>query len=140
MPPQMMQLIDAGDVATFDGYMAQYAGEAKGLSLEMAKRLEPYGTSSVGEVLVQLRQYDLTDVAGGITAPTWIAAPDDEQFWPGQSQELFDLITDAPKVLVPFTRAEGANWHCEPKAPRVRAQRMFDWLDQVLAASGAARG
>lgn len=132
MPPPMMQLIAAGDTATFDGYMAEYTAEDKGVALEMAKRLEPYGTSSIGQVLVELQQWDLAPVAGQITAPTWIASPDDEQFWPGQSEELAGLITSAPVTLQRFTRAEGANWHCEPAAPRVRAQRMLDWLDGVL--------
>ena len=37
------------------------------------------------------------------------------------------------KELVDFTTAEGANWHCEPMAPQLRAQRVFDWLEKVLA-------
>lgn len=36
------------------------------------------------------------------------------------------------KALVHFTRAEGADFHCEPLAPGLRAQRVFDWLDTTL--------
>jgi hypothetical protein len=28
--------------------------------------------------------------------------------------------------------AEGADWHCEPKALGLRDQRVFDWLDETL--------
>jgi len=36
---------------------------------------------------------------------------------------------------VTFTAAEGADLHCEPKAPGLRAQRLFDWLDATLQPS-----
>ncbi len=133
MPPPMMQMLDAGQTEEFDAYMAEGMKQMPAIALEAAKRLEPYRTDSLAQVLIELRAWDLTDVAGQVTAPTWIAAPEDEQFWPGQSQQLFDLLTGVDrKVLVPFTAVEGANWHCEPMAPRVRAQRMLDWLDEVL--------
>ena len=61
----------------------------------------------------------------------FIADPEDEQFWPGQSQELSEALTH-PAHLAKFTRAEGANWHCEPLARALYDQRLFDWLDEVL--------
>ncbi len=129
----MLQMLDAGQAAEFDAYMAEGMKQMPGIALEAAKRLEPYRTNSLAEVIVELRKWDLTDVAGQVTAPTWISSPDDEQFWPGQSQRLFDLLTGVDnKVVVPFTAAEGANWHCEPVAPRIRAQRMLDWLGEVV--------
>jgi hypothetical protein len=35
-------------------------------------------------------------------------------------------------TLIPFTAEEGADGHCEPRAPVLRAQRIFDWLDEQL--------
>jgi hypothetical protein len=61
----------------------------------------------------------------------FIADPEDEQFWPGQSREVYEAL-DCHKTLVPFTREEGANWHCEPKARSLFDQRMFDWLATVM--------
>jgi hypothetical protein len=60
-----------------------------------------------------------------------VTDPEGEQFWPGQSQELYDALK-APKELARFTAAEGADSHCEPKATGLRAQRIFDWLDGTL--------
>ncbi len=132
LPPQLMGLLDSGDTKDFDQYVMQ--GMDADMASEISKRLEPYGLTSIAAMITELTKWDLTDVAGAITAPTWIASPDDEQFWPGQSKELYDLVTGArSRQLVPFTAEEGANWHCEPMAPRVRAVRMFDWLDGVLA-------
>lgn len=133
LPPPMLQMLDAGQMEEFDAYMAEGMKADPGIGLEAAKRLEPYRTDSLAEVLIELRKWDLTDVAGRVTAPAWISSPDDEQFWPGQSQRLFDLLTGVEdKVLARFTSEDGANWHCEPLAPRIRAQRMFDWLDETL--------
>ena len=61
----------------------------------------------------------------------FIADPEDEQFWPGQSKALSEAL-NSPSHLASFTRAEGANWHCEPLARALYDQRLFDWLDEVL--------
>jgi hypothetical protein len=71
------------------------------------------------------------EVISRITCPMLITDPEGEQFWPGQSQRLYDAL-DCPKQLVRFTAAEGADSHCEPKAPTLRNQRVLDWLDETL--------
>jgi phage/conjugal plasmid C-4 type zinc finger TraR family protein len=49
-----------------------------------------------------------------------------EQFWPGQSQGLFDLLT-GPKEMIDFgRRKDGANMHCEPMARRLVELLMLD--------------
>ena len=60
-----------------------------------------------------------------------ITDPEGEQFWPGQSQQLFNALP-GPKLLVPFTKAEGADMHCEPMGRSVLERRMYDWLDETL--------
>jgi hypothetical protein len=57
--------------------------------------------------------------------------PEGEQFWPGQSQQLFEKL-QGTKQLVAFTADEGADRHCEPLARSLLEQRMFDWLDETL--------
>jgi len=80
-----------------------------------------------------VQQYALTDaLVSQIQSPMLVADPEGEQFWPGQSQQLFQALS-SPKALILFTRAEGADLHCEPKAPGLRAQRIFDWMDATLA-------
>jgi hypothetical protein len=60
-----------------------------------------------------------------ITTPLLIADPEGEQFWPGQSQQLYDGIP-GPKELISFTAAEGEDPHCQPKANGLASQRFFD--------------
>ena len=46
----------------------------------------------------------------------------------GQGKQLFDQLT-CPKDFRLFTRAEGAEGHCEGMAPIVFWTAAFDWLD-----------
>ena len=93
--------------------------------------MRPYGMSSPFDVYRAAMQYNLKAVAGRIRCPTLITDPENESFWPGQSQGLYDMLK-CPKKLVRFTAAEGADLHCEPKDPGLRDLRVFDWLDEVL--------
>jgi hypothetical protein len=134
LPAEMIQLLDGGQKDVFDQYMQAGMQQIPAVArFEYAKRSEPYGFSSTFDLLTAVKKYDLTEVSAEIACPTLITSPENEQFWPGQSQKLYDALTSAPRTLVPFTAAEGADMHCEPLAPQLRNQRIFDWLDGVLA-------
>ncbi|MFE1886868.1 hypothetical protein [Streptomyces diastatochromogenes] len=49
----------------------------------------------------------------------------------------WDALT-GPKRLVRFTEAEGAHLHCAPMSRALFEQRVFDWLDDGLAAADEA--
>jgi hypothetical protein len=132
-PDELMELFRAGDRESFDGAIAA-APSDPALAAMAAKRMEPYGTDSMFEILSELERWDLTDVAKQIECPILITDPEGEQFWPGQSRQLYDLV-EAPKTLISFTAAEGANWHCEPMAPVLRTHRLLDWIDETLGGS-----
>ncbi len=113
----------------------EFAANDPRVAFMIAYRLRPYGTSSFAEVLKLVRDYNLEGVASQIQCPMLIADPEGEQFWPGQSRQLYDALP-GPKTLMTFTAAEGADLHCEPKALGLRAQRFFDWLDATLTSPG----
>jgi dienelactone hydrolase len=143
IPPDALQalLSASGDelkqiAAEIDQAVAAEAAKEPRLAFLLAFRLRPYGTTSYPEVLRLASEYTLRGVVDQIRCPVLIADPEGEQFWPGQSQELYDLLP-GPKTLAQFTAAEGADLHCEPKALGLRAQRFFDWLDDVLHVSGS---
>ena len=120
-----------------DQGVAAEAAQSPSLTYALAFRLRPYGTTSFAEVLRLTSAYRLGDVTAQIRCPMLIADPEGEQFWPGQSQQLYDALP-GPKTLVTFTAAEGADLHCEPKALGLRAQRFFDWLDETLDARSSS--
>ena len=78
-------------------------------------------------------KYRLGDEVKDITTPVLITDPEGEQFWPGQAQQLYDVLP-TNKRLVKFTAAEGANRHCEPMGLGIRDARIYDWLDGYLRA------
>lgn len=134
LPTSMLTHLHAGEKKQFDRNM--HIGEALSHRVKalLAFRGEPYGLESDSEsdLFSAVLEYTLGDEVKDITTPLLITDPEDEQFWPGQSQQLHDLLP-GPKEIVHFTAAEGANRHCEPLAPILRDSRIFDWLDAQLA-------
>lgn len=133
-PHSMAKLLAKGEKEKLDRNMRMGERFSKEVAATVALRFRPYGLDSTYDVLVRAEEMHLTaeDMAA-ITTPVLVTDPEDEQFWPGQARELFDGLT-AEKVLVRFTRAEGANWHCEPMGLGVRGERVFDWLDDTVPA------
>ena len=129
------QLQDPSKKDSFDKEMGWTERFSKSTRATLHFRGEPYGVAgdSPFDLYQEVLKYRLGDEVAGITTPMLITEPEDEQFWPGQSQALYDLLP-GPRDLVRFTAAEGANRHCEPMGPAVRDARVFDWLDRHLAA------
>ena len=133
LPGPLVTLLDAGDRAKFDRDMGWALKLSPATRTMMAWRMRPYGVTSPFDFFTAARQYALTDEQlAAITCPMLVTDPDNEAFWPGQSQRLYDLLK-SPKTLVRFTVEEGADLHCEPKAPGLHDLRIFDWLDETLA-------
>lgn len=109
------------------------AAKNPALKFTLASRMFPFGTTSYAEAITLAAQYNLESVVHQITTPLYIASPEGETFWPGQSEQLAAALPGV-KELVDFTAAEGADLHCEPKALALRAQRFFDWLNAQMAA------
>jgi Prolyl oligopeptidase family len=127
------QLEDPGKRDAFDREMGWTERLSKSTRATLHFRGEPYGlqTDSRYDLYQEVFKYRLGDEVARITTPLLITSPEDEQFWPGQSQELYDRLT-GPKELVAFTAHEGANRHCEPMGLGLREARLFAWLDRYL--------
>lgn len=132
LPKSLLRLLDEGKTGRFDKEMALGMKLSGATERTWQFRARPYGTTGYAETIEAVRRYTVTDVAGQITTPLLILSPEGEQFWPGQSEQLADL-TRQVSTLVRFTAAEGADQHCQPLAPALTAQRMFDWLAEKLA-------
>jgi dienelactone hydrolase len=133
LPQEMVDLLDSEDEETFNAGMAFARAEwSPAMTQEVAWRSKPYGEqASDYATFKNVENYQLGDTVKNIVAPMFISDPEDEQFWPGQSRQLFDAVVGS-KVIVPFTKAEGANMHIEPMGRSLFEQRMYDWLDETL--------
>jgi hypothetical protein len=133
LPQEMVDLLDAEDEETFNAGMAFARAEwSPAMAQEVAWRAKPYGAQpSDYATFKTVEQYQLGDLVKDIQVPMLITNPEGEQFWPGQSQQLFDALPGT-KVIVPFSKAEGADLHIEPMGRSLLEQRMYDWLDETL--------
>jgi hypothetical protein len=127
------QLADESKKKAFDQEMGWTERLSKSTRATLHFRGEPYGLESDSrwELYQEVMKYKLGDEVKDITTPVLVTNPEDEQFWPVQSQQLYDMLP-GDKQLVEFTAAEGANRHCEPMGMGIRDARIYDWLDNYL--------
>jgi alpha-beta hydrolase superfamily lysophospholipase len=93
------------------------------------------GVDSPRAFFASYLDYTLADgIAEQITCPTLVCEAATDIFFEGQPQLLFDHLT-CPKTLINFTEAEGAGAHCQVGAQRLAFARIYDWLDDTLAAA-----
>jgi Prolyl oligopeptidase family len=136
LPKSMRKQLEEGKQEQFDRNMRIGEKFSRSATALLTFRGEPYGLHDASRFRLYetVLQYRLGDEVGLIDTPLLITDPEGEQFWPGQSQQLFDRLP-GPKQLVRFSAAEGAGRHCEPLAPALRDARVFDWLDRYLTRS-----
>ena len=133
LPPVFLKLIRAGKrQAVNDGWVDFLKGATPVERFTIAKRTEIFPPSDPFDLFTTMEQYTSRNVIHQITSPTLVLSPQLEQFFPGQPKELYELLT-APKELVRFTVAEGAQYHCEPMSPQFRNETLYDWLAGVFA-------
>jgi hypothetical protein len=134
LPHVMIKLLEAGDQERFDRDIEWSLKISPSTRSLLALRMRPYGVSSPFEFFAAARDYALSDeLIGRIRTPILITDPEHEQFWPGQSQQLFGKLTGS-KAIIAFTEEEGADGHCEPAAAGLRGERVFDWLEEQIPA------
>ena len=88
------------------------------------------GVDSLYDYAVDFSRYQISPAARNISCPTFISQAEADPV-DDYAALLYEAIT-APRVLVPFTEAEGAGMHVEALARTLYDQRVFDWLDGTL--------
>jgi hypothetical protein len=133
LPELMRKQLRDGKQGAFDREMHLAELFQPATTTTLTFRGKPYGLHNGSRFALyeKVAQYHLGDEIQKITTPLLITDPEDEQFWPGQSEQLYDRLP-GPKELVKFTAQEGANRHCEPMARSLREARIFDWLEGYL--------
>ncbi|PPG33632.1 dipeptidyl aminopeptidase [Pseudoclavibacter sp. RFBG4] len=131
LPAPLRHELAKGDAKHFDQYMKLGLGHSPAERAVWSFRAKPYASTGYFAVYREVEKYRLTaELASSITTPLLITAPENEQFWPGQSEELASLVPASE--LVPFTAVNGADSHCEPLARTAVNEVLLDWLDARL--------
>jgi pimeloyl-ACP methyl ester carboxylesterase len=90
------------------------------------------GEATAHATFAKILKFNLRDgIAEKIACPTLVLEAEDDMFFKGQPQELYDHLT-SPKTLMRFTVEEGAGAHCQVGAHRLAFGRIYDWLDDTL--------
>jgi pimeloyl-ACP methyl ester carboxylesterase len=114
-----------------DELSANLAQAPTALRWALANGLWVFNAATTDEFIAEVAKYDLAPVVEQITCPTLVCDAENDQFFKGQPQLLYDALR-CPKTLLKFTAAEGAEEHCHEGALTLFHQRMFDWLDDTL--------
>ena len=132
--PQLIALLDSGDKEEFNAVWDQvFASLPAEEQFTIQKRSEIFGQGTFYDRMHLAQQFKLSQATiARVKAPTLVMEADDEQFVPGQAQQLYDQLTTRKKLLK-FTVAEGGQFHCEPMAPQLRNELMFNWLEDTLS-------
>lgn len=131
LPSPLRHELEKGDSKHFDQYMKLGLGHSPAERAVWNFRAKPYSSTGYFAVYREVEKYRLSpELAGSITTPLLITAPENEQFWPGQSEQLSTLVPDSE--LVRFTTVNGADSHCEPLARTAVNEVLLDWLDARL--------
>jgi dienelactone hydrolase len=87
--------------------------------------------ASPEQYIEKLKSYTLKEVASQISCPTLICEAENDQFFKGQPEKIFEALT-CPKSYIRFTEEEGAGEHCHVGALTLFNARVFDWLNNIL--------
>jgi dienelactone hydrolase len=130
LPPSLLKLLGEGKAAEFDRIWDQIPSQLSAAdAFGVAKRSEIYGNGGGYEKMSNASRFVMQRAeARQITAPVAICSPELENFFPGQPETMHKWL-GAQSTLLKFTVAEGAEYHCEPMAPQLRNERVFDWLE-----------
>lgn len=90
-----------------------------------------FGVTGFDELVKATEAYTMAGIADRITCPTLVLDAENDQFFKGQPQRVFDELT-CPKELITFREDEGAGEHCQEGALFLFHQRTFDRLDTLL--------
>jgi Alpha/beta hydrolase family len=97
----------------------------------LGPRMVTNGVADPQSYFQDMRRYTSAELAPSIRCPSFVTDNETDLVSTGQGQRLYDAMT-CPKTFRRFTRAEGAEGHCEGMAPIVFWTAAFDWLDTTV--------
>ncbi len=132
LPPEDEKALDSVEsAAVMDKEIYTRMKTDPTLRWQMANGMFTFRAKSPSEWLKMTRAYTMKDVAANITCPMLIVDSEEDKDMPGQAKMLFKALT-CPKDYMLFTKAEGAEEHCQMGAVIISNARILDWLDEHM--------
>ncbi|WP_058186231.1 alpha/beta hydrolase family protein [Terracidiphilus gabretensis] len=124
--------VRAKDAPQIDRAIAQAMKNSPTAAWAMTHGMHAFGAPTPRAYVAASLDYNLRNgIAESISCPTLVCEAEDDMFFKGQPQELYNHLV-CPKTLMRFTDSEGAGAHCQVGAARLAFGRMYDWLDQTF--------
>jgi alpha-beta hydrolase superfamily lysophospholipase len=130
--PAFLAMIQAESAPQLDHMLQGMMATSPTAKWSFIQGMYSFGAPTPRAYMKAALAYNLRDgLAERIRCPTLVCDAEDDLFFKGQPQQLYDHLT-CRKTLMTFTKAEGAGAHCEVGASRLAFARMYDWLDATL--------
>ncbi|MFJ4919536.1 alpha/beta hydrolase family protein [Streptomyces sp. NPDC088725] len=143
VPPFVAEWILDGQDEAANAVAALVRNASTSVSWGLRNGMWTFGASSAAEYVRMTKPYTLEGVAHQIECPTLVCDAEEDYFFRGQPQRIFDALT-CEKEMIRFTAAEGAGEHCHMGALSYFHQRLFSWLGRTMPAvqhlAGAGSG
>jgi dienelactone hydrolase len=115
----------------FDRMLEGAARTSLGLTWSMVHGVYTFGARDPADYYLKTTEMTLEKVVDQIGCPVLVIDSESDEAFPGQPSKLFHSLK-APKDFLMFTKAEGADLHCQAGAFELAAEKTFAWLDRVL--------
>ncbi|MGH2604251.1 MAG: alpha/beta hydrolase family protein, partial [Dehalococcoidia bacterium] len=132
LPPAYRDQADTGDPAVLNSVLEEAMRQNSYFAFAINRGMLTHGVPTPIDYVRTLAPYTIEGLAQQISCPTMITEGESDVRG-GDAKPLYDALT-APKQYILFTDAEGAGAHGEAGAAAHFSQRVFDWLDETLAA------
>lgn len=90
-----------------------------------------FSAASLKDFLLKSKDYYLDGIAQQIKCPTLVIDSEDENNFPGQAKQLYEVLC-CPKDYLPFTKEQGAAAHCQQGAKIYANSCIFNWIEDHL--------
>lgn len=130
LPAQYQDQFETGDADILNAALYAAMAASPDLTFTLNRGMLTHGFATPLDYLRGCAPYSLEGIAADISCPVLLTTGESDSRNKG-AQSLYDALT-TPKTYVRFADAEGAGLHDEAGAATLFAQRVFDWLDEVL--------
>ena len=117
----------------FDALMREAAEQNTSYKWAMEHGMYVFGAKTPHEWLIKSTKFTMKECVDMVSCPVLVIDVENEQAFKSKAKMLFDALK-CEKTWMYFTKEEGAEEHCQVGAGFVASQRIFDWIDETLAA------
>jgi dienelactone hydrolase len=132
-PALLAQLGPLGDHVHDSGADEQFQGLLRqpGMMAVLGPRMATHGVQTVRAYCEDMLRYSNAETVTQISCPTFVTDNESDVVSTGQGQLLYEHL-QCPKEFRLFTKADGAEGHCEGMASTVFWDAAYNWLDDRL--------